>query len=88
MPLYGFRCPKCGLEFDVSRPMSRSGEPAFCLVDNTECERQITMPMTYVKSDPSAATKPPPAQGAGSWSHHGHSHGFGSSSHTHGPGEL
>ena len=85
MPLYGFKCPKCDLEFEVSRPMIRSGEPAFCVMDGTECERVITMPMTFVRSDPNA---PPPSANkpaaASQWSHHGHSHGFGVNTHNHG----
>lgn len=85
MPLYGFKCPKCDLEFEVSRPMSRSGEPAFCVMDGTECERVITMPMTFVRSDPNA---PPPGANkpaaSSQWSHHGHSHGFGVNTHSHG----
>jgi putative FmdB family regulatory protein len=84
MPLYGFRCPKCGLEFEVSRPMSRSGEPANCPVDGTECERQITMPMTFVKQNFTAVPQPPPQPGGGAgWSHFGHSHGAGAGSHSH-----
>jgi len=86
MPLYGFKCPQCQLEFEISRPMSRSGEPAFCVMDGTQCERVITMPMTFVRSDPNAP--PPstqtPAQ-ASQWSHFGHSHGGGIGGHAHGP---
>jgi putative FmdB family regulatory protein len=82
MPLYDFRCPKCGLEFEVSRPFSRATEPAFCPQDNTQSERVFTMPMTFVKSDPNAV--PPPPSGAGAdhdHDHHGHSHGPGGHVH-------
>ena len=30
MPRYDFRCRQCGETFEVSRPMSASGEPATC----------------------------------------------------------
>src|SRR5256885_17056109 len=39
MPLYDFKCPNCGLEFEVSRPMSRASEPAVCPKDSTPSER-------------------------------------------------
>jgi putative FmdB family regulatory protein len=80
MPLYDFRCPKCGLEFEVSRPFSRATEPALCPVDSTESERVFTMPMTFVRGG--SDSPPPPAGGMGGHDHgHGHSHGPGT--HTH-----
>lgn len=30
MPRYDFRCRQCGETFEVTRPMSASGEPAPC----------------------------------------------------------
>lgn len=30
MPVYEYRCPKCGNEFDLMRPISRADEPAPC----------------------------------------------------------
>ena len=39
MPLYDFKCPNCGLEFEVSRPMSKASEPALCPKDSTPSER-------------------------------------------------
>ena len=85
MPLYGFRCPSCELEFEVSRPMSRSAEAAFCVMDGTECERVITMPMTFIRSDPNAPQQPAKAAPSSQWSHGGHSHGYGVGGHSHGP---
>jgi len=78
--LYDFRCPKCGLQFEVSRPMSRAGEPAHCPKDGALSERVYTMPMTFT---PGAADAGPPSSApAGGHDHsHGHSHGPGS--HTH-----
>jgi putative FmdB family regulatory protein len=79
LPLYDFRCPKCGLEFEVSRPISRASEPAHCPQDNTESERVFTMPMTFMRG--SAGETPPSPPPGGSSAGHGHDHG-----HTHGPG--
>jgi putative FmdB family regulatory protein len=81
MPLYDYRCPTCGLEFEVSRPISRATEPALCPRDQTESERVFTMPMTFVRGNP-GDTPPAPPPSAGGHDHgHGHSHGPGS--HTH-----
>jgi len=30
MPRYDFRCRSCGATFELSRPMSASGDPAVC----------------------------------------------------------
>lgn len=76
MPLYDFRCPKCGLKFEVSRPLSKATDAAFCPQDGAESERVFTMPMTFVKTDPNAM---PPSSGP-PLSDHGHDHG-----HSHGP---
>ncbi|HEX5141227.1 MAG TPA: zinc ribbon domain-containing protein, partial [Dehalococcoidia bacterium] len=79
MPLYDFRCPKCGLEFEVSRPFSRATEPANCPQDNEVAERVYTMPVSFVKGGGGEApSTPSPLADA-----HGHDHGHG---HSHGPG--
>jgi putative FmdB family regulatory protein len=85
MPLYDFRCPKCGLEFEVSRPMSRSDEPAYCLIDGTQSERMISMPSFFVKGGTGTAGFTDSSAGAGhTHGPGGHTHGPGG--HTHGPG--
>ena len=33
MPIYEYRCAACGNDFEMTRPISQSGEPAPC----TEC---------------------------------------------------
>ena len=30
MPVYEYGCPKCGIEFEIMRPVAQSDEPAFC----------------------------------------------------------
>ena len=82
MPLYDYRCPKCGLEFEVSRPISRATDPAMCPLDNEASERVFTMPMTFVRGGgPDSIPAPPEGQSQGFG---GHYHGPGS--HSHGPG--
>ncbi|HWC30479.1 MAG TPA: zinc ribbon domain-containing protein [Dehalococcoidia bacterium] len=87
MPLYDFRCRKCGLEFEVSRPLARATDPAYCPMDSEESERIFTMPNTFVKNRSSDEVPKPPQEqsGGGGWSHFGHSHGAGSGGHSHGP---
>lgn len=81
MPLYDFRCPKCGLEFEVSRPFSRATDPAHCPQDGEASERVFTMPMTFVKSDPNAMPSPQPSGSGFPMGDHGHSHGPGTHVH-------
>jgi putative FmdB family regulatory protein len=86
MPLYDYRCPKCGLEFEVSRPISRATEPALCPFDKSESERVFTMPMTFTRGAAPEESSAPAEPSGGSWSHFGHSHGHGAGAHSHGPG--
>jgi putative FmdB family regulatory protein len=84
MPLYDFRCNKCGLEFEVSRPLARASEPAYCPMDNTAAERVFTMPGTFVRQGERGGDIPkPPQQQSGAFSHFGHSHGPGAGTHSH-----
>lgn len=90
MPIYGFRCPACGMEFEVSRPMKDAGNPASCPLDGESAARIFTPPMKIGQrgvdepAAPPAASQPAQRQ----WSHFGHSHGFGAGSHSHGPRGL
>jgi putative FmdB family regulatory protein len=81
MPLYDFRCPACGLMFEVSRSFSQAGKEANCPVDGSVAERVYTAPMTTrrgsVLSNGMVDLPPAPPSGHG----HGHSHGPGG--HTH-----
>ena len=84
MPLYDFRCPTCGLEFEVSRPIARATNPAFCPMDGAERERVFTMPMIFVRGAAPDDEKAGTAPSQPGWSHFGHSHGYGSGGHSHG----
>lgn len=79
MPIYDFKCPTCGLEFEVSRPFSRATEPAECPQDGATAERVFTMPVSFVKGGASPNVESPSA--AIDQHAHGHDHG-----HSHGPG--
>ena len=88
MPLYDFRGKNCGLEFEVSRPLARATDPAFCPMDGSESDRVFTMPGTFIRNNPGdqPIPKPPSApQGGSGWSHFGHSHAPGAGGHSHGP---
>ncbi|HLF71062.1 MAG TPA: zinc ribbon domain-containing protein [Dehalococcoidia bacterium] len=79
MPRYDFHCPKCGLDFEVSRSFSRADEPANCPVDGTEGVRAFSMNTNFLmKGGSESATPPPMPPPSGG---HGHSHGPGG--HTH-----
>ena len=76
---YPYRCPQCGAEFVVSRPVREAAAATFCPTDGAAAERIFTVPEMNLNRPP-AATPSPPSSG---FSHHGHSHGPGASHHTH-----
>jgi len=43
MPVYEYRCPKCGTEFELMRPMSDMDKPALCPQCGAEAERLISV---------------------------------------------
>jgi putative FmdB family regulatory protein len=76
---YPFRCTRCGLEFEVSRPARESAADAACPTDGAAAKRIFTVPsMNFNRPVPT--TPAPPSSG---FSHHGHSHGPGAGHHTH-----
>ena len=76
MPRYGFRCTQCGIEFEVSRPMSQAGDPASCPHDGAAGTRIFHVPTTISSGGSSAPT--PPSGGG-----HGHDHAPGAGGHSH-----
>ena len=42
MPVYEYYCSQCGLDFEVIRSVSQSGEPAPCSECGTPGERQLS----------------------------------------------
>lgn len=42
VPRYEFRCRDCGATFEVSRPMSASGEPAACPAGHDDTVKLLT----------------------------------------------
>ena len=42
MPIYEFRCTKCGKNFDVLRPRDEAGAPAKCPHDGAAGQRLFT----------------------------------------------
>jgi putative FmdB family regulatory protein len=81
MALYDFHCPRCGLDFEVSRSISQATEPAYCPSDGTEATRVFTMPATIQK----IGLRGKPAPRPRGYSHYGHSHGPGTAGHSHRP---
>lgn len=42
MPIYEYRCPKCGIDFELVRPMSEMGKPTSCPECGAEAERLVS----------------------------------------------
>ncbi len=85
MPLYDYRCERCGLDFEVSRSIKDSGIPADCPVCFEPARRVFTPPMmTFTRGAARESLQSPaPRSGGARWSHHGHSHGPGTRPHSH-----
>ena len=84
MPLYDFKCPNCGLEFEVSRPMSKASEPALCPTDSTPSER-VWRATIIIGGSGSSEGESADTGGFGDFGgdDHGHSHGPGGHDHFH-----
>ena len=84
MPIYEFHCPKCGAQFDVSRPVSKMDAPVPCPVDGAAAVRLFSMSGTMIRGGaPSIGASGLPTTPQG-WSHFGHGHGGGTGGHQHG----
>ncbi len=80
MPIFDYRCGKCGHSFDA---LQKLDEPA--LKKCPECgrnalEKLVTAPAFQVKGKHKAAAR------TGHDHSHGHAHSHGGHTHTHGPG--
>ncbi len=42
MPIYEYRCTKCGKDFELMRSMSQMNEAALCPECGSEAERQVS----------------------------------------------
>lgn len=62
MPRYDFRCRECTDTFEVSRPMSASGDPAPCPAGHTDTVKLLT---TVAVGGLSTASRAPARAGAG-----------------------
>jgi putative FmdB family regulatory protein len=49
MPVYTYRCTKCGEEFMAPRPIAQRDAPVFCPCCNMLAQRQLDAPMGVVK---------------------------------------
>lgn len=62
MPRYAFSCRECASEFEVTRPMSRSSEPAACPEGHEDTVKLLT---TVALTGSSGGGAPVPAAGGG-----------------------
>lgn len=62
MPRYDFRCRECADTFEVSRPMSESGEPAPCPAGHADTVKLLT---TVSVGGLSGASRVPARAGGG-----------------------
>ena len=83
MPIYDFRCPKCGRSFEVSRPRSEAGNPALCPTDGTAGERVWSSVGILTGKDESPGSSDDGFGDLGGLGDMGHGHSHGPGSHTH-----
>jgi len=56
MPLYEYVCPKCGLEFELLRPLSDSDKSAPCPQCKTKAGRKLSRFASFSKSESGETT--------------------------------
>ncbi len=54
MPIYEYCCPKCGLKFELLRPMSKSNDDAPCPTCKNGAKRAVSMFAALTKSSSGA----------------------------------
>ena len=50
MPIYEYKCPKCGLKFELLRPMSKANEDAPCPTCKNGAKRAVSSFAAFTKS--------------------------------------
>lgn len=64
MPIYEYRCSKCGTDFELMRRMSEINEPALCPQCGAEAERLVSNFASkvgfYVRAPAKPAFRKPP----------------------------
>jgi putative FmdB family regulatory protein len=67
MPIYEYRCPKCGLDFELLRRMSETSETARCPQCGVVAERQVSVFASkvgfYVRAPAKPAFRKPSKEG-------------------------
>ncbi len=74
MPIYEYFCPKCGIEFELVRPISKSNEAAFCPKCGLRGEKLVSVfaqkigppYKSYIKVPQKAFRKPHKGEGENS----------------------
>ena len=68
MPIYEYRCSKCGIDFKLMRHMSEINEPALCPQYGAEAERLVSNFASkvgfYVRAPAKPAFRNPPKPAA------------------------
>ncbi len=62
MPIYEYCCPKCGLKFELLRPMSKANEDAACPTCKNGAKRAVSSFAAFTKSSSGSS-----APVAGGW---------------------
>ncbi|MCH9036185.1 MAG: zinc ribbon domain-containing protein [Chloroflexi bacterium] len=62
MPVYEYKCPGCGNQFDLLRRMSQADEPVTCPSCNNGAQRVLSVFASFTTSDSGSMV---PVAGAG-----------------------
>jgi len=65
MPIYEYRCPQCGQDFELMRPFSQADEPAPCPSCGSSGEKLISVFASTLGFSIQVPAKPPLRESAG-----------------------
>ncbi|MEV5975912.1 zinc ribbon domain-containing protein [Streptomyces sp. NPDC052114] len=65
MPRYEYRCRSCGDTFELSRPMSESGDPAVCPVGHEDTVKLLSAVAVGGSASGSGSASAPSGGGGG-----------------------